>query len=510
MRPDVLYVILRNLLRAESPLDLQMNTNSDKLYPSITPYLSVKDVPTLIDFVRNTFEASLSRVIRQPDERIQSAALTIGDSVIMVGPPQVDAIPKHHDEARPGTFYVFVSDVDETYSKAIACNAGAWASPKETFYGDRVAAVTDTNGNVWWIATHKATLSSAEIQARADKHWHKEAAFRGALLEGNKNSAVAYRMVNAYVTVTNVKGLIDFVERTFGGVVTRQIQQPDGLVEHAEVVVGDSVLLIGPPQVDALVPATEHQRPGTFYVYVDNADDTCRKAQACGAQILALPTDRFYGDRAGQIQDPYGNRWWVATRQESLTPTELQERADEHWHVRSPATARSISRAELLDYMRLNRFAVQATVTHQGAPQAALVELMVNDRLELFFDSFASTRKVSNLAANPRIAFVIGGHVVGDARTVQYEGIVDYPTGTDLEELKAAYFARYPDGIRRSMLPGIRYFRVRPHWIRFTNFNASPSQIVLFEGPVLTADPHTHGVPVAAQSGDAVAADYPA
>jgi uncharacterized glyoxalase superfamily protein PhnB len=302
-----------------------------------------------------------------------------------------------------------------------------------------------------------------------------------------------YRMVNSYLTIGDVSGFIAFVERTFDGKLIRQITQPDGRAEHAELRVGDSVLMIGPPQVDSLIPTSAHQRPGTFYVFVPDVDETCRRAAAGGAQILEAPTERFYGDRVAEVADAYGNRWWVATRKQTLTPNELQERADEHWEVRSRAVDRTVSKAELLEYMRLYRYAVQATVTADGAPQAALVGFVVNDQLELFFDTFASTRKAGNLKRDSRMAFVIGGHTLGEERTVQYEGVVDSPSGAELEGFKDAYFALHPDGVRRSKLAGISYFRVRPRWIRYTNFNAAPAQIVVFEGAVLGGDPHAYG-----------------
>ena len=145
----------------------------------------------------------------------------------------------------------------------------------------------------------------------------------------------------------------------------------------------------------------------------------------------------------------------------------------------------SITKAALLEFIRCHRYGVEASHSEQGPPEAALVGFTINERLELFFDSFDSTRKVVNLRRDPRIAFVIGGYAPGDSRTVQYEGEVDTPTGTELERFKSDYFAVHPDGVRRSILPGITYFRVRPRWIRCTDFNVSPAQIVEFEAPGL-------------------------
>jgi hypothetical protein len=155
----------------------------------------------------------------------------------------------------------------------------------------------------------------------------------------------------------------------------------------------------------------------------------------------------------------------------------------------------SITKAALVDFLRLHRYGVQASHAIDGSPQAALVGFAVNDQLELFFDCFNSTRKVANLRRDPRIAFVIGGHTPGDERTVQYEGEVDVPTGAEFEQFKRIYFAVHPDGLRRSKLSGITHFRVRPRWIRYTDLNAIPAQIVEFKGAALTADhgPEVHG-----------------
>lgn len=105
-----------------------------------------------------------------------------------------------------------------------------------------------------------------------------------------------------------------------------------------------------------------------------------------------------------------------------------------------------------------------------------MVGFVVTDRFELFFDTTEATRKATNLRANAHVAFVIGG--VGDgACTVQYEGIVDEPVGMDLDRLKSLYFARFPDGPERGAWPGITYFRVRPVWLRVSNYTSTPPDV---------------------------------
>jgi general stress protein 26 len=133
---------------------------------------------------------------------------------------------------------------------------------------------------------------------------------------------------------------------------------------------------------------------------------------------------------------------------------------------------------ELLEFMRTQRLAVQASVSPAGAAQAAVVGIAVSDELEIVFDTLETTRKVHNLRRNERIALVLGGLSPGDERTVQYEGVADEPGGTERERIKGIYYDAWPDGAARATWPGLVYVRVRPTWIRFSDFNCDPPQIV--------------------------------
>jgi Pyridoxamine 5'-phosphate oxidase len=141
----------------------------------------------------------------------------------------------------------------------------------------------------------------------------------------------------------------------------------------------------------------------------------------------------------------------------------------------------SMTTAELLEFMRTQRLAVEASVAPGGETQAALIGVGVTDALELVFDTVETTRKCVNLRRNPHLAFVIGGWADGDERTVQYEGIADEPRSDELARIKKAYFAMWPDGPSREVWPGIVYVRVRPTWIRYSDFNQNPPVIVEFD-----------------------------
>lgn len=132
----------------------------------------------------------------------------------------------------------------------------------------------------------------------------------------------------------------------------------------------------------------------------------------------------------------------------------------------------------ILTFIRSHRFAIEATVSLGHSPQAAIIGFAVTEQFELVFDTLSSTRKAANLRVNPYIAFVIGGWNDNDSRTVQYEGVADFPAGAELERLKQAYFAVFPDGPTRLSWPGITYVRVKPRWLRYSDFTVEPPAIV--------------------------------
>lgn len=128
-----------------------------------------------------------------------------------------------------------------------------------------------------------------------------------------------------------------------------------------------------------------------------------------------------------------------------------------------------MNRAELLAFLRRHRYAVQASASADGAPQAAVVGIAVSDELEIVFDTLGTTRKMTNLRANSRIALVVGWD---EEQTVQLEGIADEPKGDDLARLLSVYLAAFPDGIERQSWKDITYVRMRPTWARYSDFRS--------------------------------------
>ena len=134
-------------------------------------------------------------------------------------------------------------------------------------------------------------------------------------------------------------------------------------------------------------------------------------------------------------------------------------------------------RAALLAFLRTHRYAVQASTGPAADIQAAVVGIAVLDTFEIVFDTFAGSRKARNLEHDPRIALVIGG-VHGEEQTVQYEGEADRPAAAELEGLQEQYFQVFPDGRERLSWPGLIHVRVRPRWLRYSDFSSAPPLVV--------------------------------
>ncbi len=121
------------------------------------------------------------------------------------------------------------------------------------------------------------------------------------------------------------------------------------------------------------------------------------------------------------------------------------------------------------------------SVSPSGAPQAALVGIVIGDDFEVVFDTLESSRKARNLRRDSRVALVLGGWGHSEEQTVQYEGVADEPTGVELERVRELYFGVYPEGRERlASWPGLIHVRVRPTWLRYSDFNQSSKQIFEF------------------------------
>src|SRR5580700_304137 len=130
-----------------------------------------------------------------------------------------------------------------------------------------------------------------------------------------------YHTVTPYLAVPDAQGLIDFMVKVFDAKEREIIRKSDGQINHAEIQIGDSVIMLGSTS------STWGNATATLYVYVDDADATYQKALNAGAISLSEPANQFYGDRHAGVKDANGISWWIATHFEDVLPEELARRA---------------------------------------------------------------------------------------------------------------------------------------------------------------------------------------
>ena len=128
-----------------------------------------------------------------------------------------------------------------------------------------------------------------------------------------------YHTVTPFINVKGCAKFIDFLKAALGAEEIMRMPGPGGTVMHAEVNIGNSRMMLS--------EATQTPpMPGTFYVYVTDADAMYKRAVGAGATSQTPPTDQIWGDRMGTVKDPFGNTWSVATHKEDVTPEEMSRR----------------------------------------------------------------------------------------------------------------------------------------------------------------------------------------
>ena len=139
-----------------------------------------------------------------------------------------------------------------------------------------------------------------------------------------------YGNVTPYLIIGNASRALEFYKRVFGGIEEMRMEMPGGKIGHAEIRIGKSIIMLSDecPEMEARSPQSIGGSPVHMYLYVEDADATVEKAIKSGARVLQSVEDKFYGDRAGCIADPFGHVWSIATHKEDLSPDEMKKRAD--------------------------------------------------------------------------------------------------------------------------------------------------------------------------------------
>ena len=142
-----------------------------------------------------------------------------------------------------------------------------------------------------------------------------------------------FHTVTPQLTMENATAALDWYKRALGAEEVARAVGPDGKIMHAEIRIGDSILMLNDDMMGGgHTPSAYGGSAASLWVYVDDCDALFNRAIAAGAKVWGGPMgqlqDQFWGDRSGTFEDPEGYRWTIATRKEELTPIEMKERQD--------------------------------------------------------------------------------------------------------------------------------------------------------------------------------------
>ena len=137
-----------------------------------------------------------------------------------------------------------------------------------------------------------------------------------------------YHSVTPYLFIRGAATAIDFYKNVLGAKERMRMPGPDGKIMHAELQIGDSIIMLADenPQIGAKSPETLGGTSSSHHVYVENVDITTQKAVSAGAKLVRPVKDEFYGDRSGTIIDPFGHMWSIATHIEDVSQEEMKKR----------------------------------------------------------------------------------------------------------------------------------------------------------------------------------------
>jgi PhnB protein len=274
---------------------------------SLTPYLVVKNAAQAIEFYKNALGATEMYRLQEPDGRIGHAELTIGKSLIMLADefPEYGILSAQTIGQSPVSIHLYVENADNVVERAYNEGARILMPVQDQFYGDRAGRVQDPFGHIWHVSQHKEEVTPQEMQRRLDEltkagsaeSWKKPVHY---IPEG-------LRSVTPYLHVSGAGRFIEFLKKAFQAEEIEREGGPDGLIMHAKVRVGNSVIEMGDSRGEI------QPMPAALHLYVPDVDSVYRIALEAGATSIREPQDMFYGDREASVQDPFGNHWYIAT-----------------------------------------------------------------------------------------------------------------------------------------------------------------------------------------------------
>ncbi len=140
-----------------------------------------------------------------------------------------------------------------------------------------------------------------------------------------------YHSVTPYLSLDDAARAIEWYQQAFGAKERARMNGPDGKIGHAEIEIGDSVVMLADtfPEAETKPPKELGGTTSSVFLYVDDVDAVVQRAVAAGATVTMEVADQFWGDRFGALRDPFGHSWSIATHVEDVAPEEMAKRAEE-------------------------------------------------------------------------------------------------------------------------------------------------------------------------------------
>jgi uncharacterized glyoxalase superfamily protein PhnB len=140
-----------------------------------------------------------------------------------------------------------------------------------------------------------------------------------------------YHTLTPFLTVRDAMSAIEFYKKAFGAQERGVAKGPDGKVMHAELKIGDSIIMLSDefPDFGALSPLSSGGAGMGLHIYVDHVDEAFDRALKAGAQVEMPVSDQFWGDRYGKLKDPFGHKWSIATHTKDMSQDEMKHAMDE-------------------------------------------------------------------------------------------------------------------------------------------------------------------------------------
>lgn len=137
-----------------------------------------------------------------------------------------------------------------------------------------------------------------------------------------------YHTITPYLIVDGAPEAIEYYKTVFGATEVTRMEMPDGKVGHAELKIGDSLIMLADehPEMDAKGPRAFGGSPQFLHLYLEEVDAVVAKAVEAGGKVVREVKDQFYGDRSGGFEDPFGHTWHIATHIEDVSPEEMEAR----------------------------------------------------------------------------------------------------------------------------------------------------------------------------------------